>query len=66
MPFSEHFVNGSPEAINLIEWMMQHDPDDRPTTEEAMNHPLFAVRLLGVVVVVVLLVGFGWFAWFVC
>ena len=28
-------------AKDLIEWMINENPDDRPTVEETLNHPLF-------------------------
>lgn len=28
-------------AKDLIEWMINEDPDERPTVEETLNHPLF-------------------------
>eukprot|EP01136_Pigoraptor_vietnamica_P006209 Opistho-1_new@38863 len=30
-----------PEAADLVEWMLQHDPRQRPTCDEALAHPLF-------------------------
>ncbi|QDS72669.1 hypothetical protein FKW77_002850 [Venturia effusa] len=29
------------EPLRLIQWMLQHDPKDRPTALQVMNHPFF-------------------------
>lgn len=33
--------NAAEEPLRLIQWMLQHDPKDRPTAFQVMNHPFF-------------------------
>ena len=34
-----YMLNGNPLAKDLISWMLNHDPKDRPSAEEALQHP---------------------------
>jgi serine/threonine protein kinase len=34
---------GAPE-FQLLHWMLQANPNARPTAKQALNHPYFAVR----------------------
>jgi len=40
--FRRLFVNASPAAIDLLEKMLQLDPDYRPTAAQAMEHEFLA------------------------
>ena len=33
-----------PAAKDLISWMLNHDPNDRPTAEEALKHPYLQLK----------------------
>ena len=34
-------VKLSDQAMLLLKWMLESNPDNRPTAKEAMNHPWF-------------------------
>ena len=38
-PVNLYMLNGHPFAKDLISWMLNHDPKDRPSAEEALQHP---------------------------
>ena len=38
-PVNLHMLDGHPFAKDLISWMLNHDPKDRPSAEEALQHP---------------------------
>lgn len=40
-PFSELFPDAAPEALSLLEMLLQFDPARRPTAMEALSHPYF-------------------------
>jgi len=41
VPFKERFGKHSPEAVDLLDKLLQLDPTKRPSAAEAMNHPYF-------------------------
>ena len=38
-PVNLHMLDGHPFAKDLISWMLNRDPKDRPSAEEALQHP---------------------------
>ena len=38
-PVNLYMLDGHPFAKDLISWMLNHDPKDRPSAEEALQHP---------------------------
>ena len=40
--FSRVFPGASPEAIDLLDRMLQFSPENRPTAKECLEHPFFA------------------------
>ncbi|KAI9596268.1 mitogen-activated protein kinase spm1 [Syncephalis fuscata] len=40
--FAQMYPNAAPDALDLLESLLQFDPNKRPTVEEALKHPFLA------------------------
>ena len=47
VPLSSVLPRASPEAISLMEWMLQYNPKKRPRPNQLLQHEFFTPKVLG-------------------
>jgi serine/threonine protein kinase len=47
IPLEKVIPRATPEAISLMEWMMNYNPKNRPRPSQILSHEFFKTKQLG-------------------